>query len=261
MEVLVSKILYLDKDYQPCGTRVVRRPGINYPNSREDSDQIMAKGIDAFLDQEFERYPAYWVTYEGDIEDYRDLRVNNRYALEQMLNQHFCFISLHEIRQKINRIIHLLDLRYPANAFLLRVDRITKKNQVIVSLCDGEEDGKKFSLGNLLRSLRDGIKECNTAIETTRKQISDRNKDTNFINDTLHLFKSLSNHNSVPIGEEYYVDYNKFRELLFSPSYNNVTKIIHDLKNRLKELERQRSYMQYVVSVIMSSVWQADKNS
>ncbi len=137
-------------------------------------------------------------------------------------------------------------------------NKTDEKNQVILSLCDGDDDGIKFSLGNFLRSLRDGIEECNDAIETTRKQIKDRSRDANFISDTLYLFKSLRNHNSVPIGEEYYVDYNKFRELLFSPSYNNMTKTIHDLKKRLKELERQRSYMQYVMNSILTSTWHAD---
>lgn len=258
MEVLVSKILYLDKDYHPCGTRVIRRPGINYPNSREDSDRIMAIGKDAFLDHEFENEPVYWVTYEGDINDPREMHINNRYALERMINHHFCFISLHEVEQKINRIVYLLGLRYPANAFLVRTDGITKKNQVIVSLCGGDDDGMKFSLGDFLCSLRSGIEECTTAIKTVREQIKDRRKDAEFINDTMHLFKSLSRYNSVRIGEDYYVDYNKSRELLFSPSYNNMTKTIHDLKKRLKELERQRSYMQYVMDIIMTSTWQAD---
>ena len=260
MEVRVSKILYLDKDYHPCGTRVIRRPGINYPNSREDSDRIMAAGIDAFLDHEFENEPVYWVTYKGDINDPRDLHINNRYALERMINYHFCFISLHEIERKINRIGYLLDFRqkYPVKAFLVHPDGITKKNQVIVSLCGGDDDIMKFSLGDFLCSLRDGIEECTTAMKTVREQIKDRNNDANFINDTMYLFKSLCRHNSVPIGKDNYVDYNKFRKLLLSPSYNNMMKTIHDLKKRLKELERQRGYMQYVMDTIMSSTWQAD---
>ena len=259
MEVIVSKILYLDKDYQPCGTRVIRRPDATYHNSRVDNEYIMSVGIKAFDEREFERYPRYWVHYEGDIKDFRDMRVRNMYSIESMLVDHFRFVSLHEIDRKIGRIMEFLEFHqaHRYEEFKVHNNGWIKKNQVIVSLCDGDDDGKKFSLGDFLCSLRDGIMECNDAIETVRQQIKDRGKDMRFIMETSGAFWRGSFTHCIQVGDGY-VDFEKYHKLLFSPAYNNLSKIIHDLKKRMQDLERQRSYMQHILSIIMSSTWYAN---
>jgi hypothetical protein len=95
METLVSKILFLDRDFQPCGTRVIRRPGITRHNDRTDSKKIMAVGMGAFDDGDFGAVPQYWVPYEGDIKDFRDMyiRKSDFNLIESLLVKHFKFIS------------------------------------------------------------------------------------------------------------------------------------------------------------------------
>lgn len=240
MDALISKILYLDKDYQPCGARIVRRPDAIYNTDRTDSDYVMSYGIRAFDEREFETLPRYWVSYEGDIEDFRDMCIQPDGLLESMLVRHFRFISLHEVNNKIGRIMELLGFRsiYPDAVFTVPGGWI-KENQTVVSLCDGDDDGKKFSLGNFLYSLQYGIDECQDAIKSIRKEIKEHNADMGFIREVGNTFR----------------DSLKFRKIVFSPAYNTMEKTIHDLKKRMKEIERQRSYMHLVMRLIMTTTW------
>ena len=115
----------------------------------------------------------------------------------------------------------------------------TKENQTVVSLCDGDDDGKKFSIGNFLYSLQYGIDECQDAIKSIRKEIKEHNADMGFIREVGNTFR----------------DSLKFRKIVFSPAYNMMEKTIHDLKKRMKEIERQRSYMHLVMRLIMTTTW------
>ena len=240
MEALVSKILYLDKDYQPCGTRFVFRPDATHDTDRTDSDYIMQYGIRAFDKREFETLPRYWVPYEGDIEDFRDMRIRPDSLIESILVRHFRFISLHEVNNKIGRIMELLGFQsiYPDTDFTVPGGWI-KENQTVVSLCGWDDDGKKFSLGNFLYSLQYGIDECQDAIKSIRKEIKEHNADMGFIREVGNTFR----------------DSLKFRRIVFSPAYNAMEKTIHDLKKRMKEIERQRSYMHLVMRLIMTTTW------
>lgn len=240
MDALISKILYLDKDYQPCGARIIRRPDAIYNTDRTDSDYVMSYGIRAFDEHEFETLPRYWVSYEGDIEDFRDMRIRPDRLRESILVRHFRFISLHEVNNKIGRIMELLGFQsiYPDAVFTVPGGWI-KENQTVVSLCDGDDDGKKFSLGNFLYSLQYGIDECQDAIKSIRKEIKEHNADMGFIREVGNIFR----------------DSLKFRKIVFSPAYNTMEKAIHDLKKRMKEIERQRSYMHLVMRLIMTTTW------
>lgn len=174
-----------------------------------------------------------------------------------MLSTHFRFISLHEIDRKLGRIMWLLGFNeaHRYEEFKVCNNGWIKPHQTVVSLCDGDEDGKKFSIGDFLCSLRDGIAECSDAIEVNRKLIASRNADMSFISNAMDSFRANRFSNSVRIGEDSYMYYDKFCKLILNPAYNNTSKIIHDLKQRMKELERQRSYMQLVMSLIMTTTW------
>lgn len=258
---LVSKILYLDENYQPCGTRIVRRPDATHHNSRVDNDRVMSAGIKAFDEHEFENRPKYWVPYEGDIKDFRDFHLrDSAHSIESMLSTHFRFVSLHEIDRKIGRIMEILGFNeaHRYEEFKVCTNGWIKPHQTVVSLCDGDEDGKKFSIGDFLCSLRDGIAECSEAIEVNRKLIAERDADMRFISNAMDSFRANRFSNSVRIGEDSYMYYDKFCKLILNPAFNNTSKIIHDLKQRMKELERQRSYMYHILSIIMSSTWYAE---
>lgn len=259
---LVSKILYLDENYQPCGTRIVRRPDATHHNSRVDNDHVMSAGIKAFDEHEFENRPKYWVPYEGNIKDPRDFHIrDSAHSIESMLSNHFRFISLHEIDHKIHRIMELFEFQDTArrySEFKVCNGGWIKPHQTVVSLCDGDEDGKKFSIGDFLCSLRDGIAECSEAIEVNRKRIADSNADMRFITNAMDSFRANRFSDSVRIGEDSYMYYGRFCKLILNPAFNNTSKIIHDLKQRMKELERQRSYMYHILSIIMSNTWYAE---
>lgn len=264
-KVLVSKILFLDRNFQPCGTRVIRRPNAQFHNDRSDSKNIMAVGMGAFDDGDFERVPRYWVPYEGDIKDFNELHLEvNTYIncidrIEEVLSKHFRFISLHEVERKVERIKSLLGFKesYRPAEFLVMQNGWIKENQTVVSL-HGGADGLKFSLCDFLYSLQFGIDECTHAIEVTRRQIAERRSDMKFIMDTMYAFKNNRTINFVCVGKDSYVDYDKFSKIIFGPSYNSMVNIIHDLKKRMQELERQRSYMQMVRQDIMAKVWLAN---
>ena len=266
METTVSKILFLDRNYQPVGTRVIRRPGIMSHNDRTDSKKIMAVGMGAFDDGDFDKVPRYWVPFSGDIKDFNELHlevnifINGIDRIEEVLSKHFRFISLYEVERKVERIKSLLGFKesYRPAEFIITPHGWIKENQTVVSLCGGA-DGLKFSLCDFLHSLQVGIDECTGAIEATRRQIAERRKNMRFIIETISTFRNnrtISDH--VNVGNDCYVDYNKFSKLLFSPAYNNMVNIIHDLKKRMQELERQRSYMQMVMQDIMARVWLAN---
>lgn len=262
METTVSKILFLDRNYQPVGTRVIRRPGIMSHNDRTDSKKIMAVGMGAFDDGDFDKVPRYWVPFSGDIKDFNELHLgvttyNSR--IEEVLSKHFRFISLHEVERKVERIKSLLGFKesYRPAEFLVIRDGWIKENQTVVSL-HGGADGLKFSLCDFLYSLHYGIEECSSSIDIIRKQIAERRGDMKFIMDTMYAFKNNRTISFVCIGNDSYVDYDKFSKIIFGPSYNSMVKIIHDLKKRMQELERQRSYMQMVMQDIMARVWLAN---
>lgn len=263
METLVSKILFLDRDFQPCGTRVIRRPGITRHNDRTDSKKIMAVGMGAFDDGDFGAVPQYWVPYEGDIKDFRDMyiRKSDFNLIESLLVKHFKFISIHEVNRKTERIKALLGFSgaYRCDVFEIHegMDQWIKKNQVVISLVDDDWDGLKFSIGDFLRSIRNGIDECSEAIETIREQIMKRRKDMRFVMETASGFRHRSAAKFIIVGTGY-VDFEKYHKLIFSPAYNNLTKITHDLKKRMQELERQRSYMQTAMNLIMAETWHAN---
>lgn len=262
-KVLVSKILFLDRNFQPCGTRVIRRPNAQFHNDRSDSKNIMAVGMGAFDDGDFEAVPRYWVSYEGDIKDFRDMYIKKSEFnfIESILVKHFKFISLHEVNRKTERIKALLGFSgaYRPGEFEIHqgMGGWIKENQVVISLVDGDGDGLKFSIGDFLCSLQNCIDECHEAIETVRGQIADRRKDMRFIMETASCFRYQSLTKCIQVGDGY-VDFDKYHKLLFSPAYNNLAKIIHDLKKRMQDLERQRSHMQVVMGLIMAQTWQAN---
>ena len=262
METTVSKILFLDRNYQPVGTRVIRRPGVMSHNDRTDSKKIMAVGMGAFDDGDFDKVPRYWVPVSGDIKDFNELHLGvatyiNR--IEGVLSKHFRFISLHEVERKVERIKSLLGFKesYRPAEFIVTPHGWIKENQTVVSLHGGADD-LKFSLCDFLYSLHYGIEECSSGIDIIRKQLAERRGDMKFIMDTLYAFKNNRTISFVCIGKDSYVDYDKFSKILFGPSYNSMVNIIHDLKKRMQELERQRSYMQMVMQDIMARVWHAN---
>lgn len=260
--VLVSRILYLDKNYQPCGTRVIRRPGIKHHNDRFDSKNIMAVGIGAFDDGDFERVPCYWVSYAGNITNFDDMHICAGYnvgRIEQMLAKHFRFTALHEVGRKVERIKSLLGFlnSYRPAEFVIHEGGWVKENQVVVSLYDNDHDWMEFSIGDLLYSLHMAIKDCGESIQTVRRQIVDKNNDIQFIMHTKKVLKNNHVSGSVGIGDEY-IDYDKFNRIIFGPIYNTNVSTIHGLKRRLQELERQRGYMQNVIRLIMNETWQAN---
>lgn len=260
-KVLVSRILFLDRDYQPCGTRVIRRPGITVHNNRTDSKRIMAVGMGAFDDGDFDKVPRYWVPVEGSIDNTNDLHLvfTNYNPIEDILSKHFRFISLHEVERKVERIKSLLGFKEsyrPAEFIVTPHGGWIKENQTVVSL-HGGADGLKFSLCDLLYSLHYGIEECSSGIDIIRKQLAERRSDMRFIMDTMYAFKSNRTISFVCVGKDSYVDYDKFSKIIFGPSYNSMVNIIHDLKKRMQELERQRSYMQLVMNHIMACTWYA----
>lgn len=75
--------------------------------------------------------------------------------------------------------------------------------------------------------------------------------------ETASGFRYRSDAKFIHVGTGY-VDFEKYHKLLFSPAYNNLSKITHDLKKRMQELERQRSYMQTAMNLIMAETWHAN---
>ena len=173
----------------------------------------------------------------------------------------FKFISIHEVNRKTERIKALLGFlgAYRRDEFEIHEGqrRWIKKNQVVISLVDDDWDGLKFSIGDFLRSIQNGINECSEAIENVREQIMERRKDMRFIMETASGFRHRSDAKFIHVGTGY-VDFEKYHKLIFSPAYNNVVKTAHDLKKRMQELERQRSYMQVAMNLIMAEIWHAN---
>ena len=77
-----------------------------------------------------------------------------------------------------------------------------------------------------------------SAVEMVRL-VREHNADMVFIREVGNIFR----------------DSLKFRKIVFSPAYNTTENTIRDLKKRMKEIERQRSYMHLVMRLIMTTTW------
>lgn len=248
MEQTVGKILFLDENYQPCGTYELHTPQ-SLHDCIINSTSIIKVGMDAFNNGKFNRCPRYWVPYDGDIKDFRDMKIKfiQKNPIEEILSKHFRFISIHDIELKIQRIQDILGFmeNHGTSEFIHKGFMCcVKENQVDVSLPG--IDGDKFSICDFLYSLQVGIDECGESIETIRKQI------TNYRNDMSLIMETDQNmvHNDI-------VNYDKFHKVVFCRLYNNLSKTIRELKNRMKNIERQRSYMQNVKYQILTNIWYA----
>ena len=263
-KVLVSKILFLDMDYRPCGTRVIRRPGITSHNDRTDSKKIMAVGMGAFDDGDFDHVPYYWVPFDGDLDKGElhlqfptipatDFVSNSMNPIEWIVRKYFNFIAYQDMEKKIGKIRYLLDFKDPDRPGALKANFNPDSyvNVATISLIGQMDD---FTMTDLMCSLRFNLSEYTEAIEVNREEISKCRKQMAFITDTGMLTKNSICAHHVNIGGDP-VEYDQFHKLIMAPAYNCMAGKIHDLKKRMQILERKRSYIYMLMNHIMACTW------
>ena len=251
--MLFSKILFLDENYQPCGTRVIRRPNITTHIDRTDSKKIMAVGLGAFKDGDFDKEPQYWVPYEGHINNLNNINIklNRSFSVWKLINKYFRFIAYHELHYKLERIWNILGIE--SNQLFLDFitsNTRTKDNQVVISL-GGRWLGEEFSICDFLSYLQKGIDECSEAIEINRNKLIRYRQDMQFI-------KQIKEYScpGIHINDNKY----KFNKIILQPAYNTTVNHIRETKKRIQSIERQRSHIQCLKQHIFASIWYAQNS-
>ena len=180
--------------------------------------------------------------------------------IEEVLAKHFRFISLREVTTKVKRIKTLLGFigAYRDDEFIVGNsswgNTWIKENQTVVSLIEANEN--RFSICDFLCSLHNTMDECREGIEYTRKRIREEQINLRHLEEASSIFKSNIALGKVMVGDDC-IDYRELCKLMVRPALTNQALKIHNLKKRMKELERKRSYIHVVMRFIMARVWQA----
>lgn len=253
---VISRILFLDREFQPIGTKVITRPNALFQTDRRDSKNIMAVGMGAFDDGEFERVPCYWVVLSGapTTEDYDRLTIKQSGLLEKHLFAHVRFVSYREIDKKIQTLMKILDFKeaYRVPSFKPRGDF---DDVVNLSLTSPEGATEDINLFDLLYSINLGIEECTDAIKIVKDKINKARKDLRYIEEIARTFKCNCFMGKIPVGDGY-VQYPEVTNLTIRPARDRFANNLHALKSRLNTLERRRSYLyEFMHTFIFASIW------
>lgn len=252
---VISRVLFLDKDFQPIGTKVITRQ-VSYHCDRTDSKKIMAVGIGAFRDGDFEKEPMYWVVLSGapTTEDYDRLTIKQSGLLEKFIFAHVRFVSYREIDKKIQKLMKILDFKeaYRVPSFKPRGDFNDVVNLSLTSPGGATDD---INLFDLLYSINHGIEECTEAIKIVKGKLNKARVILRHVEDIANTYKSNTFLGSIPVGKGY-IPYCDAMDLTIRPARNMFANEIHDLKHRLNTLERRRSYMyMFMHTFIFASIW------
>ena len=260
METIVSHILYLDEEFDPVGTRVVRRPNILNPTSRADHKKIMAVGIGAFDDGDFDKVPRYWVPFDGDIKNFNNTTIGTRSAIvdevSKFIQEKIRFISYNDVIRKIRSIFSMFGIVGIG------------PNQVAL-VCGGEEDktvklslvgfDNPYTISGLLWSCKIYTEECAESIQIIRRKISSLRNRVQFIESQQRIIKRPGVRN-IQIGEDATADTKQLNDWVYKPAKKLAVDELHELKKRMNDLERKRSWVQWFMNhYILGNVWHMNK--
>ena len=251
----ISHILYLDRDYNPVGTTDIILENRVPEHNKADNELVMANGAAGYEAKALTGWPRYWVRVSDNFEDITKVNFKIDDEFEAFIRTRIRFGSAVMGAGKRTAILKMFKNFGMSNADqnLLRpeCDNIFKYITIGLTGCGN------FTISDLLRNCRFNIEDCTDAIKVVKKKLIEEHKHINFINEQIY---TLKHHTSkyIEFGKDNWVDVKDMYDILVKPAYAKQSEKIHDLKKRLNELERYRSWIQYFMKKIFEYQWTND---
>lgn len=249
---ITSHILYLDRYYNPVGTADIILENRVPTHNKADNELVMANGAAGYEAKALTGWPRYWVRVSDNFEDINKVTFQIDDGFEAFIRTRIRFSSAFMDTEKRTAILRMFGMAY-AHESLLRpeCDNIIKYITIGLTGCGC------FTISDLLSNCLYNIEDCTDAIKVVKEKLIEEHKHISFINEQIY---TLKHHTSkyIEFGKDNWVDVKDMYDILAKPAYAKQSEKIHDLKKRLNELERYRSWIQYFMKKIFEYQWTND---
>lgn len=249
---ITSHILYLDRDYNPVGTADITLENRVPVHNKADNELVMANGAAEYEAKTLTGWPRYWVRVSDNFKDINKVNFKIDDEFESFIRTRIRFGSAVMGAGKRTAILRMFGMTY-AHESLLRPEC----DNIIKYITIGLTGYGDFTISDLLRNCRFNIEDCTGSIKVIKEKLIEEHKHISFINEQIY---TLNHHTSkyIEFGKDNWVDVKDMYDILVKPAYAKQSEKIHDLKKRLNELERYRSWVQYFVKKIFEYQWTND---
>ena len=255
---ITSRILYLDRDYNPVGTANIILENRVPVHNKADNALVMANGAAGYEAKALTGWPRYWVRVSDNFEDITKVNFRIDDEFEAFIRTRIRFSSAvmgDEKRTAILKMFKNFGMN-DANPNILSPECTNIFGYVIIGLIGliGRGD---FTISDLLINCRFNIEDCTDAIKEVKRKLIKEHTHIGFINEQIY---TLKHHTSkyIEFGKDNCVDVKDMYNILVKPAYTKQSEKIHHLKKRLNELERYRSWVQYFMKKIFEYQWTND---
>ena len=252
---ITSRILYLDRDYNPVGTANIILENRVPVHNKADNALVMANGAAGYEAKALTGWPRYWVRVSDNFKDLNkvNFRIDNEF--EAFIRTRIRFSSAvmgTGKRMAILKMFRNFGMN-DANPNLLDPECTNIFGYVIIGLI-GRGD---FTVSDLLRNCRFNIEDCTNSIKVVKEKLIKEHTHIGFINEQIYTLKHHTG-KYIEIGKDHWVDVKDMYDIVVKQAYAKQSEKIHDLKKRLNELERYRSWVQYFMKKIFEYQWTND---
>lgn len=251
---ITSRILYLDRDYNPVGTAYFILENRVPVHNKADNALVMANGALQYEAKALTGWPRYWVRVSDNFEDISKVNFKIDDDFEVFIRTRIRFSSAVMGAEKRTAILKMFKNfgMSEANQNLLGPECDIFKYVIIGLTGCGD-----FTIIDLLRNCRFNIEDCTDAIKVVKKKIIQERKHIGFIDEQIYTLKHHTG-KYIEMGKDHWVDVKDMYDILVKPAYAEQSRKIHDLKKRLNVLERYRSLVQYFMKKIFEYQWTND---
>ena len=252
---ITSRILYLDQYYYPVGTADIVLENRVPTHNKVDNELVMVNGRAGYEAKALTGWPRYWVRVSDNFEDINKVTFQIDDGFKAFIRAHIRFSSAIMGAEKRMAILRMFK-----NFGMSNVDQnllSPERDGIIKYITIGLIGGGVFNISDLLRNCQYNIDDCTDAIKVVKEKLIKERKHIRFINEQVYTLKQHTGGN-IEFGKDHWVDVNDMYDILVKPAYAKQSEKIHDLKKRLNELERYRSWIQYFAKKIFEYQWTND---